>query len=310
MGKKLAQKFTKKNMKKLLVDMYKSRYLYLMLLIPIVQVFVFSYLPVGGIKIAFQKYNIYRPEASEWVGLDNFVKILKKDDLWKAIGNTLYMNCYSLFINFPIKIIFALMLNEIIWPKFKKVTQTITYLPHFLSWIAVIGIATQFLSKNGPINDLVALFGGERQLWLSKQALFVPITLTVAMWKELGWSSVLYLAAISGVDPGLHEAATLDGANRLQRAWHVTLPSIKGTIAIQLIYQISGMFGSNFSLVYGMQNPFIDFEVINTYIYKHGIVNGNYADSTAFGLFENLISLILLLTANKVIKKMTDTGLF
>lgn len=310
MSKNIAQKFAKKNMKKFLADVYKSRYLYLLILIPIVQVYVFQYRPVGGIKIAFQKYNLYRPEASEWVGLDNFIKIFKKDDLWTAIWNTLYMSLCSLAFIFPLKIIFALLLNEIIWPKFKKVTQTITYLPHFLSMIAVIGIATQFLSKNGPINDVVAFFGGERQLWLSKQVLFVPIMLTVSAWKEIGWSSVLYLAAISGVDPGLHEAATLDGANRLQRIWHVTLPSIRGTIAIQLIYTIAGLFGSNFSLVYGLQNPFVDFEVISTYIYKHGVVNGNYADSTAFGLAENMISLILLLTSNKVIKKLTDTGLF
>lgn len=187
----------------------------MLLLIPVIQTIIFQYLPVGGIKIAFQKYNIYRPSASEWVGLDNFKRIFKGDELWEAIKNTLIVSVYSLCINFPIKIIFALLLNEILNKVFKKVVQTITYLPHFLSWIAVVGLGMQMFSKGGTINDLVALFGGERQLFLSKQVLFVPIALGIAMWKELGWSSVLYLAAISGVDPNLHEAATLDGANRL-----------------------------------------------------------------------------------------------
>ena len=295
---------------KLWLKIYKSRYIYLMLIPTIILTILFKYFPLGGIKIAFQDYNLYQPEKSEWVGLENFIRIFQGKALWAAVWNTLKLSGAIMIVCFPLNILFALLMNEILNAKFKKVVQTITYLPHFLSWISVIGIVSQMLSRNGVINDVIEMMGGERRLLLAEQALFLPLCVFLTLWKGIGWSSILYFAAIAGIDPNLYEAASLDGANRLQRVWHITLPSIKGTIAIQLIYTLSGLFGSNFELVYGLQNAYIEFEVIETYVYKHGIVGGSYAEATAFGLAQGLISLALLLLANVVVKKLTDTGIF
>ena len=192
---------------------------------------------------------------------------------------------------------------------FKKIVQTVSYLPYFLSWISVIGLAIAFLSTYGAINDAkVFLFGkdAERTMYLSKQELFVPLLLVLSLWKEVGWNSIIYLAAIASIDVQLYEAARIDGATRLQQARHVTIPSIAPTIIILLIFSMGGLFRSNFELVYGMQNPFISFEVISTVVYSRGITQGNYSMAAAVGFLEGLISFGLVFLANKVARRTSE----
>lgn len=297
--------------KSLWTEMKKNKFNYFLLLPSIVLVVIFAYLPFGGIKIAFQDYNIYRPEASEWVGFDNFISVFSNDGMLKAIINTIYLSILNLIICFPLGIVFAVLLNEVPNGLFKKSVQTISYLPHFLSWISVIGIITTLLSKSGIINDLRVMLGAsERVMFLSQQGLFVPLLIILTAWKEMGWGSIIYLAAISGIDSSLYEAATIDGAGKFRQMWHITLPSILPTIVIMLIMKMGTLFTSNFELVYGLQNAFIDFETINTIIYKQGIEGGDYASTTAFGLAQGVINFALILFTNYFSKKTTETGLF
>ncbi len=297
--------------KKLWTEVRKNKFNYFLLLPSLVLVIVFCYMPFGGIKIAFQDYNIYRPEASEWVGFENFVNVFSNEGMLKAIVNTIYLSVLNLVICFPLGVIFAILLNELPNGLFKKSVQTVSYLPHFLSWISVIGIVTTLLSKSGIVNDLLIMLGGkERVMFLSNQSLFVPLLIILSAWKGMGWGSIIYLAAISGIDASLYEAATIDGAGKFKQIWHITIPSIMPTIVIMLIMQLGSLFTSNFELVYGLQNPFIDFETINTLIYKQGIEGGDYANTTAFGLAQGAINFALVVAANYFSKKTTEIGLF
>ena len=297
-----------RNMKKrqILERMWNNRFLYLLLLPSVAYIIFFNYIPFNGVKIAFQNYNIFSPELSEWVGLDNFKQIFSNSEIYVTIWNTLLLSLLTLVTEFPITIIFALLINEVTSSGFKKTVQTISYLPHFLSWISVIGIATALYSRDGLINNLISMITGSTTpiLFMSEQWFFIPDVIILSIWKEMGWGSILYLAAITGVDESLYEAAMLDGAGRLKQVWHITLPSILPTIVIMLIWRIGGLLGSNFELVYGLQNPFINFEVISTFIYKRGIAGGDYAISTAYGLNLDFIS---FLTALSEIKASPET---
>lgn len=297
--------------KTLWAEVRKNKFNYFLLLPSLVLVIVFCYMPFGGIKIAFQDYNIYRPEASEWVGFENFVNVFSNEGMLKAIVNTIYLSVLNLVICFPLGVVFAILLNELPNGLFKKSVQTVSYLPHFLSWISVIGIVTTLLSKSGIVNDVLIMLGGkERIMFLSNQSLFVPLLIILSAWKGMGWGSIIYLAAISGIDSSLYEAATIDGAGKFKQIWHITIPSIMPTIVIMLIMQLGSLFTSNFELVYGLQNPFIDFETINTLIYKQGIEGGDYANTTAFGLAQGVINFALVVSANYFSKKTTEIGLF
>lgn len=298
--------------KLMLAKIWNDRFLYLLLLPSVVYILFFSYVPFNGVKIAFQNYDIFNPELSKWVGLRNFKQIFSEKGIYITIWNTLLLSLLTLITEFPITIIFALLINEVTSSGFKKVVQTISYLPHFLSWISVIGIATSLCARDGVINNLICLITGRTEpiLFMSEQWFFIPNVIILSIWKEMGWGSIIYLAAIAGVDESLYEAAMLDGAGRLKQVWYVTLPCILPTIVIMLIWRIGGLLGSNFELVYGLQNPFIDFEVISTFIYKRGIAGGDYSISTAYGLFNGVVNAILLLLANYFAKKSTEVGIF
>lgn len=274
----------------------------------LVLVILFNYVPLYGIKIAFQNYNIYDPSKSQWIGFENFRNIFVSAETIKAIFNTFNISVLHLLISFPSSIIFALLLNEVRNSFFKRTAQTLSYLPHFLSWISVIGIATSLYSKAGPINDLIVLITGNeaRTLFLAKQEFFIPNVIILNLWKGLGWGSIVYLAAISGVDASLYEAAVLDGAGRLKQTWYVTIPSILPTIIIMLIWRTGTLFSDNFELIYGLQNAYINFEVIQTIIYKQGIAGGNYQMTTAFGIFQGLINFTILYIVNFFSKKTTE----
>ncbi len=296
---------------KLWKDVKYNKFLYLLLLPAIVCTIVFSYMPLPKIVMAFQDYNIYNPDASPWIGFENFRTIFKNEGMVKAIFNTLYLSILNLIAGFPLTIIFALMLNEVRCITYKKIIQTVSYLPHFLSWISIIGIFSTLMAKYGPINDLmVSLFGKERVMFLSLQEFFVPNIVFLSVWQGLGWSTIVYLSAIAGVDESLYEAVAIDGGGRFRQIYHITLPSIKPTIAIMLIMQLSRLLGSNFELVYGLQNAFIDFETISTINYKNGIEGGQYSLTTAFGLFTSVVSFILVNISNYVSKKLTEASLF
>lgn len=303
---------TKKNNK---FSLYIKQYwmLYLFLLPGFLLTLVFCYIPMLGLIISFMDYNIINEKMSTWVGLKHFIDILTLPEFNTAIINTINISFLNLLICFPAPIIFALLLNEMKNNFFKKLVQTVSYMPFFLSWIAVIGMVYSLYATYGMVNDLRVLFGGEnveRIMFLAQQNLFVFNIIILSLWKSFGWSSIIYLAAITGIDPQLYEAATIDGAGKFRQCLNVTLPSILPTIVIMLILAIGNIFKDNFDLIYGLQNPFIKYEIISTVIYKQGISAGNYSVSTAFGFMQGLVGLILTLGANWLSKKVNNVALW
>lgn len=292
----------------------RDKYLYILLAPAVILVFVFAYMPMPGIMVAFKDYDVFKGFwGSPWVGLKHIREVFELPMMMDAIGNTLVISVLTLLISFPAPIILALLLNELRLHIFKRVSQTLLYLPHFLSWISVIGIAYSFYSMYGPLNDLRLWIMGpdtDRIMFLSNPNLFIPNVLLLSLWKETGWSTIIYLAAISSVDTQLYEAATIDGAGRFKQVWYVTLPAILPTVMIMLIFQLGGLFKSNFELIYGLQNPYINMEVISTIIYKQGIQQGAYALSTALGFIEGLIALLLTVAANRISKWVSGSGIW
>jgi putative aldouronate transport system permease protein len=288
--------------------------LYLMLLPAVTVTLVFAYFPIPGILVAFKDYNIFKgPFGSPWSGLDNIRRIFEIPGVVQSIWNTLTLSVYTLVVTFPTPILFALLLNEMRARWYKRTVQTISYLPYFLSWISVIGIATNLYSLYGPINDLLVFIGGpetERTLFLANPGFFIPNVLILSLWKSLGWDSIIYLPAITSVDPQLYEAAVLDGAGKVKQAWYITLPGLLPTTMILLILRLGSLFGSNFELVYGLQNPFINYEVISTVVFKMGIQQADYALATAVGFMQGLVALLLTVAANKASKAVSGTAIW
>lgn len=300
----------KQNKKSKWVQMKQDKYKYLMLIPAIVVTILFSYVPMGGLVMAFQNFSIFKGYwGSEWVGFKHFMYIFQKKDFVQAIWNTFTLSILKLVICFPAPIILALMLNELKVGRFKKSVQTISYLPHFLSWIAICGFIHMFFGRDGFINDLREILGEERITFLAQQENFIWFVIGALLWKETGWGTVIHLSTISSISPDLYEAATIDGATRMQKIRYITLPHMVPTISILLIFQMGSLFASNFDLIYGLQNPYIDFEVISTLIYKYGINGGKYSLATAFGLLEGLVALVLVLISNKISKKISGNGI-
>ena len=291
---------------------YKDRALYLLLLPAVVLTLVFAYGPMPGLIMAFQKFSIYKGFlGSEWVGLENIKKIFMQSNFLDAIWNTFYSNLLSLVINFPAPIILALMLHELRSKPFKRVVQTVSYLPHFLSWISVVGIIQLMFARDGMINDLRVWLGAEDRIgFLGIQKYFVWFVVLVPLWKNLGWNTIIHLANLTSINPELYEAAEVDGAKYFQKLWYITIPHMLPTCMILLIFQMGSLFGSNFELVYGLQNPYIDFEVISTIVYQTGLQNGNYSMSTAIGFVNGVVALILVLGANWLSKKVSGSGIW
>ena len=290
----------------------RHKQIYLFLVPSIILAFVFHYIPLMGLSVAFLDYDVFLGMKSPFVGFDNFVRILTMPQFTQAIWNTLKISLLNILIGFPLPIIFALLLNELSRGFFKRFTQTVSYLPHFLSTIAIVGIATTLLSNYGIINDIRVALGGEgteRILFLTLQKLFVPNVITLGTWQSFGWNSVIYLATISGIDMELYEAATIDGASKFSQSIYITIPSIMNTVIIMLILRIGHLFASNFDLIYGLQNVYIDFEVISTIVYKQGITQGDYATATALSFMQGFISLILVLWSNWLSKRYNEVSI-
>lgn len=292
----------------------RSYFAYLLMLPSIALTLTFSYLPMPGILVAFQDHNIFAGIwDSPWVGLKHIYAIFEVPMLRDAVINTLMLSLLTILVGFPAPIILALLMNELRVGLFKKSVQTLSYLPHFLSWIAVVGLAYSLFDIDGPINDLKIMLMGEdteRTMFLSNQTLFVPLLLLLSVWKEIGWGTIVYLAAITSIDPSLYEASKIDGANRFRQTLHITLPGLKTTAVILLIFTMGTLFGSNFELVYGMQNPFIDFPVISTVVFSSGIQQGNYSTAAAVGFVEGLVAFTLIIAANKIAKKVSKISIF
>lgn len=287
--------------------------LYSFLIIPVVYFLLFKYVPMIGNIIAFRKYrggpNLM---GSEWVGLQYFEMFMKDPAFWRAFRNTLFLSVVYLLFRFPLTLGFALLLNEIVRIRVKKFVQTVSYLPHFISVVIVAGMVKEMVSLTGPINTLLDNLGMEKIGFISLPEWFPTLYIASGLWQGLGWGTILYLAAMTGINTELYEAAKIDGATRFRLAWHVTIPGILPTIMTLLILDIGGILGSNFEKILLMYNPltYETADVISTYVYRMGITGGNFSYATAVGLFEGIIGLILVTSANIISKKTTQSGLW
>lgn len=298
---------------KLSTRMWKSRDYYIMLLPAVIYVLLFCYAPMYGLQIAFKDYKVALGVAgSPWVGFQNFTDFFQSHYFITLLKNTLVLSLYTLIIGFPIPIVVALVLNEL-RGKFKKFTQTILYAPHFISLVVLVSILNAMLSPSqGVVNTILEMLGMERNYFMANPDYFRHLYVWSGVWQGMGWGAIIYLAALSGVDPALHEAADMDGATRLQKIIHINLPAIMPTIIIMLILRMGQIASVGYEKVYLMQNSMNieTAEIISTYVYKRGIINSNYSFSAAVGLFNNVVNVILVLIANRISKKVSDTSLF
>ncbi len=289
--------------------------LYLLLLLPLAMVFIFNYAAYPGLRMVFMDYKpALGYDRSEWVGLGTFIKIFNDKDFWRALQSSLVFNILDLVVSFPMPVILALILNELRYPKFKKVTQTILYLPHFLSWVIIGSVAyTMFRTNSGLVNIALVDAGIIEQgiPFLTEKFHWAVTYLLVGVWAGMGWGTIIYLAAITGISGELYEAAMIDGAGRWKRMWHITLPGIKGTIVTLLIMNLGRVMGSNFERLDQFGNTMVtDFQYqLAIYIFDKGLQGGKYSMSTAVGLFQSVVGLILVLLADKVAKKLGEEGL-
>jgi putative aldouronate transport system permease protein len=297
---------------------YLRRYwtLYLLLLLPLVYFLIFKYIPMTYIQIAFKKYSIVRnvwqmPWANNH-GLEYFIKAFRNRDFLFALRNTVTLNLLDLVVGFPAPIILALVLNELKFRGFKKVTQTIAYMPHFLSWIIIAGLAIQiFAPTTGLVNIALGRLGIEPIPFLNEATHWVVTYVFLGIWQSVGWNAIIYLAAITAINPELYEAAAMDGAGRFRRMWHVTLPGIRSTIVVMLIIRLGYILGSEFDRVYALGNNLVKTvsSVIATFIYIYGIRGLQFSMTTAVGLFQSVVGVAFLFTADRLAKKLGDRGI-
>ncbi len=291
--------------------------LYAMLALPIAYYILFCYKPMTGVVIAFQKYNLFKGIwGSKWVGLDNFIFVVEKmRDFPIALWNTIYLNLLGLICGFPVPIVLAIMLNEIRSSKVKRVSQSLLYLPHFLSWVIIGGMVLQiFAPTTGVVNATLRSWGwiDENIPFLTEGGHWQATYTLVGVWQSMGWGTILYLSAITGINMELFEAAKIDGANKLQQIWHVTLPGIRSTIVVLLILNIGQMMNIGFDRPYIMGNPLVQdsCDVLSTFVYRAGITNGKFERATAIGLFQSVVGLIMISVANMATKRMGEQGIW
>ena len=295
------------------VQVLKNKHIYILLLPAILAYILFHYAPMGGLIIAFQKFSVTKGiMGSTFVGLKNFEAFLSDVYFWRLLRNTLLINFWGLVFGFPMPIILALLLNEIKNDKFKKSVQTITYMPHFLSVVVVSSLVLTFVSSQGFINSIIEMFGGDKIAFMSDPKYFRTIYVVSDIWQQIGWNSILYISALSGIDQELYEAATIDGAGRWGKLWHITIPGILGTIMITLIMRIGRMLTLGYDKIILLYNPSIyeTADVISTYVYRRGLLNADYSYSAAVGMFNSVFNFIFLMAANTFSRKATGSGLW
>jgi putative aldouronate transport system permease protein len=304
----------KKKSSQLLKYQFKhNRAAYLMILVPLFVYFAFKYVPMFGILIAFQDFDPWSGFwNSPWVGLKHFEFFITGPYFARIMINTILLNALGLLFGFPAPIIYALLLNEIRVGKFKKATQSISYLPHFISTVVIVGIMMKMFGYSGVINKFIVQFGGEAKPFFSLSQAFRPMYVGSSIWQGLGWGSIVYLASIAGINLELYEAAVIDGANRFQQVMRITLPSILPTIMILFILQVGQILDVGFEKVFLMYNPatYETADVISTFVYRRGIENLQYSYGTAVGLFRAVLSFILLVGANRLSKTLTQSSLW
>ncbi|MDQ6423477.1 ABC transporter permease subunit [Paenibacillus sp. LHD-117] len=281
------------------------RLLLLMMVPAVIYYITFHYLPMYGVLLAFKDFKILKGiMGSPWVGLDLFRTIFQDDYFYTVLKNTLIISFYKLLFGFPVPIFFALLLSEVTNAKYKRIVQTVTYLPHFISWVVLAGIFFTFFSLGGPLNTIITLFGGDPVLFLADARYFRSILVITSIFQGFGWGSIIYFAAISNIDPQLYEAAIIDGAGRFKRMFYISIPMLVPIIVIMLILSMSGVLDAGFDQIFNMYNAQVYnvADIIDTYVYRKGIVEMNYSYATAVGLFKSVVALILIFAVNRVVK--------
>ena len=311
MSNPLEMRQTDATRKPLRVRIHEYRYLYLMLIPAVAAMIIFCYAPMYGIQIAFKNY---KPRSgiwgSQWVGFKYFLRMFREQTFMTVLRNTLVISGLRLVICFPAGVIFALMLNEIGNQRLKKVAQTISYMPHFVSWVVLGGIVKSLLSLNGPVNALVKLCGGTPAIWLTKSNYFIPIVLVTDIWKSMGWGSIVYLAAMAGIPMDQYESAEIDGASRFQRIWYITLPSILPVVMTMFILRIGNIMSAGFDQIFNLYSAAVYdvADIIDTYSYRVGLIDNNFSYSAAIGLFKNVLGFALMIAVNQLTKTTNKHG--
>lgn len=312
----IADENTNGNKKRARMSVKKYWQLYLMLIPVVVFFFLFNYLPTFGTVMAFQDYRMTRGFLhSEWVGLKNFIDIFTDSDFYQKMWNTIIISVSKIIFSLPLPIILALLINEMRRKRLQKTVQTMIYLPHFVSWVILAGIMKSLLSpQDGLINELLLHFGiiDEPILFLGRKDLFRPIVVLSDIWKNAGWGTIVYFAAITGIDPALYEAAELDGAGRFKQMWYITLPCIRNTIAIVLILSAGSILSAGFEHVLNLYNVSVyeTGDIIDTYVYRMGLTSNKFSYAAAVGLFKSIVSTILVVFANKTANRLEAESLY
>lgn len=311
---KTAPAFAMKKSKSRAGQIWKDRTLYLMILPGLLFFLIFKYVPMGGLLIAFQDYKPYEGiSGSEWVGFAHFERLFQDPEFFMILGNTLILFVMNLVFFFPVPILLALMLNEVRHSFFKRFVQTIVYIPHFMSWVIIVSISFIMLSMDrGMVNELLSWMGFEKINFLMSNEWFRPMYVLQIIWREAGWGTIIYLAAMAAIDPQLYEAARMDGAGRMRQIWHITLPSIRSVIIILLILKIGDVLELGFEHIFLLLNAMNRevAEIFDTYVYTAGLKQGQYSFSTAVGFFKSLVGLLLIMGANKLAKKAGEEGVY
>ncbi|MBU5444451.1 ABC transporter permease subunit [Paenibacillus sp. MSJ-34] len=295
-------------------DIYRDRILYYLLIPFLLWFLIFKYFPMWGIQIAFKDFSLFKGiAASEWIGFEYFTEFIGSEYFMRVFTNTVIISLYGLIICFPAQIILAIMISEVTRQGFKKIVQTLTYLPHFVSVVVIAGIVTTFLApESGLINLILEKFGMEKIYFLTNPDYFRGIYTVMNLWKETGFASIVFIAAIAGIDTQLYEAAKMDGASKFKQIMHVTLPGILPTIVVMFIMKIGSLLSVGYETIILLYQPatYEKADVISTYVYRSGLVDGRYDFATAVGLFNSIVALVLVIAANKISKKVTDAGLW
>lgn len=286
----------------------KEYRLLLIMMIPAILFFIiFSYIPMYGVTLAFKDFKITEGIlGSPWAGLKYFRQVFSDPYFYKTIRNTIVISLYKLLFGFPAPIVFALLINELVGHRYKRIVQTVSYLPHFMSWVVVGGIFSSLLSLDGPVNSFLAAIGMDKIMFMGNKSVFRGVLVATDIWKGFGWGSILYLAAIAGVDQEMYEASRIDGANKFQNAWYITIPSILPVICINLILSLSGILNAGFDQIFNMYSAVVYevADIIDTYVYRLGLANMQYSLSTAVGLFKSVVGLIFILAVNSIIRRL------
>lgn len=294
-------------------DLVKNRWIYLMAIPVIVFYIIFSYIPLAGLQIAFKDFNFGAGIwGSPWAGLKHFTAFFNGPYAWRTIRNTMILSLYTILVCFPLPILFALLLNEVKGKLFKRTVQTVSYLPHFISLVVICGIIKEFTQSTGLISALLALVGVPAETMLLNPDRFRAIYVISDLWQTVGWNSIIYLAALSSVDPTLYDAAAVDGAGRFRRILHVTIPAIMPTIIIMFILRVGQFMSVGYDKILLLYNSSIyeTADVISTFVYRKGVVESNFSFSAAVGLFNSLVNFVLVVVVNKISDKVSETSLW